>query len=167
MLSRRPFAAALTLALVAPVTALIASPAASAAPGPSATGKRFAAKHLPRPTRATAHTRAHDPHTVLVKFRTTAPKTGRDHAVTSHGGRVAQALPGTGFVKVTTSGRAEDLARRLKADPTVAEVALDYVRKASATPNDPAFAYGDQDYLKTVRVPSAWDRSKGSLSQVV
>ncbi|WP_374967914.1 S8 family serine peptidase [Terrabacter sp. BE26] len=173
MLSRRPFAAALTLALVAPVTALTASPAASAAhaasaaPAASSTGKRIAAKRLPRPLRDKAHTRAHEAHTVLVKFRTSAPKTRRDHAVASHGGRVAQALPGTGFVKVTTSGRAEDLARRLKADPTVAEVALDYVRKASASPNDPAFAYGDQDYLQTVRVPSAWDRSKGSLSQVV
>ncbi|GAA2018438.1 hypothetical protein GCM10009740_02830 [Terrabacter terrae] len=165
MLSRRPLAAALTLALVAPVTALIASPAASAAPAPSTTGKRIAARHLPRPTREKAHTRAHEPHTVLVKFRTSAPKAGRDHAVTSHGGRVAQALPGTGFVKVTTSGRAEDLARRLKADPTVAEVSLDYVRKASATPNDPAFPY--QHYLDTVRVPTAWDRSKGSVSQVV
>ena len=40
------------------------------------------------------------------------------------------------------------------------------MRSAAATPNDPAFGY-DQDYLKTVRVPTAWDRSKGSLTQVV
>ncbi|GAA2490254.1 S8 family serine peptidase [Terrabacter carboxydivorans] len=163
MLSRRPVAAALALALVAPVTALVTSSTATAAPTPSA--KKVAAKHLPRPARGT-HTRAHDPHTVLVKFRPTAAATTRDRALSSRGGHAGAALPGTGFVRVHTNGSADELASRLGADPSVAEVTLDYVRQASATPNDPAFAY-DQDYLKTVRVPTAWDRSKGSLNQVV
>ena len=164
MPSRRLSSAALALALITPVSAMSAS-ASAASPSPSSKGRVPAAKHLPRPTRHQAHTQAHEPHTVLVKFRTSAPKARRDNAVTSHGGRVAQTLPGTGFVKVTTSGRAEDLAKRLKADPAVAEVTLDYIRKASATPNDPFYVY--QHYLDTVRVPTAWDRSTGSPSQVV
>ena len=164
MLGRRPFAAALTLALIAPVTVLATSSVASAAPTPTA--KKVVAKHLPRPTRTGGHTRANDPHTVLVKFKTTASTTSRDRALKRRGGRAGERVAGTSFVKVTTSGRADELASRLSADPSVAEVTLDYVRSAAATPNDPAFA-SDQDYLKTVRVPTAWDRSKGSLNQVV
>lgn len=164
MFRRRPFAAALTLALVAPVTAFATSPVASAAPTPTA--KKVVAKHLPRPSRTGGHTRAHDPHTVLVKFKTTASKASRDLALQRRGGHAGVQVGGTSFVKVTTNGRAEELASRLGADPSVAEVTLDYVRSAAATPNDPAFGY-DQDYLKTVRVPTAWDRSKGSLTQVV
>ncbi|GAA1991876.1 hypothetical protein GCM10009817_37520 [Terrabacter lapilli] len=163
MPSRRLSSAALALALIAPVSAMSAS-ASAASPSRASKGKVPAAKHLPRPTRHAAK-QAHDPHRVLVKFRSSAPKARRDSAVTSHGGRVGQALPGTGFVEVTTSGRAEDLARRLKTDPAVAQVALDYVRQASATPNDPNYIY--QHYLDTVRAPTAWDRSKGSLTQVV
>lgn len=169
MPTRRLYSAALALALVAPVSAMSASASAAspsaASPSLASKGRVPAAKHLPRPTRHQAHTQTHEPHTVLVKFKPSAPKARRDNAVTSHGGRVARALPGTSFVKVTTTGRAEDLAKRLKADPSVAQVTFDYVRKASATPNDPDYIY--QHYLDTVRVPTAWDRSKGSPSQVV
>lgn len=161
---RRLSTAALALALITPVSAMSAFPSA-ASPSPASKGRTPAAKHLPRPIRHRAHSQAHAPHTVLVKFRPSATKARRANAVTSHGGRVAQALPGTSFVEVTTSGRAEDLARRLKADPAVAEVTLDYIRQAAAAPNDPDYAY--QHYLDTVRVPTAWDRSKGSLNQVV
>ena len=164
MPSRRLCSAALALALITPVSAMSAS-AAAASPSSASKGRVPAARHLPRPTRPQAHSQSHAAHTVLVKFRSSAPKARRDNAVTSHGGRVAQALPGTGFVKVTTTGRAEDLAKRLKTDPAVAQVTFDYVRKASATPNDPDYVY--QHYLDTVRVPTAWDRSQGSRGQVV
>ncbi|MGO4596698.1 S8 family serine peptidase [Terrabacter sp. 2RAF25] len=173
MLSRRPFAAALTLALVAPVTALStstasATPATSPAsvslpkakPGPTT-------KHQSRPKRQPGTQQAHDPHTVLVKFKKNTSKTARDKATHSRGGRTAEAVDGTGFVKVTTTGKADELASRLASDPAVAEVTLDYIRKATATPNDPAYVYGDQSYLDTVHMPAAWDRSKGSLAQVV
>ncbi|CAN7535974.1 S8 family serine peptidase [Terrabacter sp. LjRoot27] len=166
MLGRRPFAAVLTLALIAPVTVLTTSTTASAAPTPSA--KKVAAKHLPHPARNAKNATEHDPHTVLVKFKKSAGQATRDTAVQSRGGRGAQALAGTDFVKVTTTGRADELASRLSADPSVAEVTLDYVREASATPNDYFYATTrEQEYLKTVRMPTAWDRSKGSLSQVV
>ncbi|WP_076260311.1 S8 family serine peptidase [Intrasporangium flavum] len=187
---RRPLAAALTLALVAPVSALTASVAtaapahsasahsasahpwstttgvaasASTAPGASSLG----AKRLPRPTPAKGAGRAHDPHTVLVRFKGTAGSGTRDRAVKRRGASLGRTLPGTSFVTVHTSGAADELASRLATDPSVAEVSLDYVREASATPNDPGYTYGDQDYLKTVRLPGAWDRSKGSLGTVV
>ena len=186
MLSRRPVAAALTLALVAPVTALSASPA-SAAPTTTAASATSAttpiaapaakpgvkAKHQSRPKRSRDAQPAHDLHTVLVKFKKNASKAARDKATRSRGGRTVDAVAGTGFVKVTTTGRADELASRLTSDPAVAEVTLDYIRTSTATPNDPF--YGDlsgdsvpeQEYLSTVRMPDAWDRSKGSLTPVV
>ncbi|GAB3886577.1 S8 family serine peptidase [Terrabacter terrigena] len=167
MLSRRPFAAALTLALVAPVTALSTTSASAAPTSSVAAAAKPTAKHLPRPTRQGKEQQAHDPHTVLVKFKKNASKAVRDKAAKSRGGRQAEALEGTDFVKVTTTGNADELASRLSADPAVADVTLDYIRETNATPNDLGYASGDQDYLKTVRMPSAWDRSKGSLSQVV
>ena len=166
MFRRRPFAAALTLALVAPATALSTSPASAAATTTVAPTK-VTAKHLPRPTRERDPQRAHDPHTVLVKFKKNASKAARDKATKSRGGREVEALAGTGFVKVSTTGKADELASRLSADPAVADVTLDYIREASATPNDLGYASGDQDYLKTVRMPSAWDRAKNLPSQVV
>src|SRR5688572_29261072 len=101
MLNRRPFAAVLTLALIAPVAAMTTSTTASAAPTPSA---KVAVKELPRPTRDRAATTQHDPHTVLVKFKKSATKATRDKAVQSRGGRVAEQVAGTGFVKVRTTG---------------------------------------------------------------
>ncbi|MFC7596374.1 S8 family serine peptidase [Terrabacter sp. GCM10028922] len=139
---------------------------ASAAPTPSA--KKIVAKDLPRPTRGALSDRAHDPHTVLVKFRKSSSSATRDRALQSRGGRATEQVAGTGFVKVRTNGRADELASRLSADPAVAEVTLDYIRESSATPNDYFYSVThDQEYLKTVRMPGAWDRSKGSLSQVV
>ncbi len=183
MLSRRPFAAVLTLALAAPVTALSSSPAtaapttsavSAAKPGAAPTAKPGAkAKHQSRPKRSRDAQPAHDPHTVLVKFKTHVSKAARDKATRSRGGRTADAVAGTGFVKVTTTGMADELASRLASDPAVADVTLDYIRTSTATPNDPF--YGDlngdsipeQEYLSTVRMPDAWDRSKGSLTPVV
>ena len=166
MPSRRLSSAALALALITPVSAMSAS-ASAASPSPASKGRAPAAKHLPHPARTGGHTRSHDPHAVLVRFKPAASGLARDRALRNRGGRTVEALAGTGFVKVHTNGSAEDLASRLSGDPTVDEVALDYVRKASASPNDPAFVDGDQDYLKTVRVPTGWDRSTGSLNQVV
>ncbi|WP_345508111.1 S8 family serine peptidase [Terrabacter aeriphilus] len=189
---RRPFAAVVTLALVAPVTTLTTLSPASAAPTPTTptvSASPRGAAHLPHPTRVPATpaspyagaaagapagtgagsaVAAHDPHAVLVRFAKSATATRRDHALQSRGAREANAVVGTGFVRVTTTGRADELASRLRADPAVAEVTLDYVREASATPNDYFYAgTREQEYLRTVRLPTAWDLSKGSLSQVV
>ncbi|NYF56557.1 S8 family serine peptidase [Micromonospora purpureochromogenes] len=59
-----------------------------------------------------------------------------------------------------------DLLQRLRNDPAVAEVSLDYQRRTAAIPNDQYFA-GSQSYLNTVRLPQAWDVSKGSTSQII
>src|SRR6478672_11462343 len=169
MIRRRPFAAVLTFALVAPVTAISSSLAATALPNPSVIGAATpTVKHLPRPVRDSGSARAHDPHTVLVRFKPSASGATRGKAVQSRGGRLTAAASGTGFVTVRTSGAADELASRLSADPSVAEVTLDYVRESSASPNDYFNATThEQEYLKTVHLPAAWDRSKGSLAQVV
>ncbi len=187
MSRRRPLAAALTLALVAPVSALTASaataapthPASTATPAvtsaastspnspTSPTASSIGAERLPRPMPGKGARRAHDPHTVLVRFEGTSGTTTRERAVKRRGASLGRTLPGTSFVTVHTTGAADELASRLATDPSVAEVSLDYVREASATPNDPGYLYGDQDYLKTVRLPGAWGRSKGSLNTVV
>ncbi len=41
-----------------------------------------------------------------------------------------------------------------------------YVRRASAVPNDPYFALGEP-YLRTIRMPQAWDLSHGSMSVTI
>ncbi|WP_334489502.1 S8 family serine peptidase [Micromonospora sp. CPCC 205711] len=75
-------------------------------------------------------------------------------------------MRGTRYVEARTEGAAPDLLRLLRKDPAVAEVSLDYERRTAAIPNDPYFA-GSQSYLNTVRLPQAWDLTKGSTSQVI
>src|SRR6478735_736506 len=108
MPSRRLYSAALALALIAPVSAMSASVSA-ASPSVASKGRAPAVKHLPRPTRAGGHTRSHDPHTVLVRFKPAASGMARDRSLRNRGGQTVAALAGTGFVKVHTSGPAEEL----------------------------------------------------------
>lgn len=142
-----------------------AVPAAQALP---AAGGKLTAKEWPRPERPRdLKDRAHEPRTLLVQFKPGASAAARDKALKRSGGRSAAAVRGTSFTKIQTSGPAADVARALAKDPMVKRVSLDYRRTASAVPNDPGYAYGDQAYLKTIRLPEAWDRTKGSTSQVV
>ncbi|UWZ44565.1 FG-GAP-like repeat-containing protein [Dactylosporangium matsuzakiense] len=76
-------------------------------------------------------------------------------------------MTGTRYTKVKTTGAAPDLLRELRKDPAVASVSLDYKRTASTTPNDPGYTQGLQNYLNTVRLPQAWDRSMGGADQVI
>ncbi|MGI5246061.1 FG-GAP-like repeat-containing protein [Dactylosporangium sp. CA-139066] len=76
-------------------------------------------------------------------------------------------VPGTSYVKVTAAGAATDLLREMRKDSAVASVSLDYRRTMSAAPNDPAYVYNYQGYLNTVRLPQAWDRTKGSTDQII
>lgn len=86
--------------------------------------------------------------------------------MTSRGASRVGEVRGTGYVEVRAKGAAPDLLRRLRNDPAVAEVSLDYQRRTAALPNDPYFA-GSQSYLDTVRLQQAWDLSKGSTSQII
>ncbi|MCU7722189.1 S8 family serine peptidase [Actinoplanes sp. KI2] len=108
-----------------------------------------------------------DPHTVLVRFKSGLSATTKNKALSKRSVSSLGAVEGTGFVKVHTDGSAADALRQLRADPAVSAASLDYKRQITATPNDPGYTYGDQDYLKTVRVPQAWDRTKGSTAQLI
>ena len=134
MSRRRPLAAALTLALVAPVSALTASAATAAPTLPVAAtagaataaataaapaASRVGAKRLPLRASGKGAHRAHDPHTVRVRFKGTAGAGTRARAVQRRGASIGRTLPGTSFVMVHTTGAADELASRLSTDPSV------------------------------------------------
>ncbi|MFE9694193.1 S8 family serine peptidase [Micromonospora sp. NPDC005806] len=129
---------------------------------------KFSAKQLPRPERPRdLKDREFDPNGVLVRFKSNAAKSAKDRVLSRKDVRSSSAIAGTRWVKVRGAGSAADLMRSLRKDPAVASVSLDYKRTATVAPNDPAYTYGDQSYLNTVRLPQAWDRTKGSTSQII
>jgi type VII secretion-associated serine protease mycosin len=125
------------------------------------------AKRLTSPQRARKAAKpAHDPHTVLVRFRPGASKAAKDKALAGMRAQGAAAeLPG-GFVKVQTDEAAAAVAKRLAKDPAVAKVSLNYARRVAAVPNDTYYA-GSQRYLTTLRLPQAWDVIKDASSQII
>lgn len=153
------------LALAVSWALLLPAVPASAAPSPD---HELDAEHLPRPERpddATERDFAAD--AVLVRFRPSAARAAKDRALSRRDARAGSAVPGTGWVRVHGEASAVDLVESLRDDPAIAEVTLDYARTATVAPDDLAYAYGEQSYLDTVRLPQAWDRTKGSTSQVV
>ncbi|GAA3302726.1 hypothetical protein GCM10020218_098870 [Dactylosporangium vinaceum] len=162
MLLRRAVAVACVLGAAA--LNPLGSPASAAPPA----DHKLTPQHLPKPDRSRdPKALSFDPHSVLVQFKPGASAASTDRAVTSRNAKVAGAVAGTRFTRVTTAGAATDLARELGKDPSVASVSLNYRRQASTTPNDPGYTYGDQSYLNTVRMPLAWDRSTGSADQII
>ncbi|MEU8259299.1 S8 family serine peptidase [Micromonospora sp. NPDC048999] len=160
---RRSAVAALVLAVTG---ALVPSVHPAQAAQPS--DHEFNAKRLPRPERPRdLKERDFDPDAVLVRFKPDASKSAKDRVLSRSGVRTASAVSGTSWVRVHADASAGDLMRSLRDDPAVAGVSLDYKRTASGKPNDPAYAYGIQPYLDTVRLPQAWDRTKGSTSQII
>ncbi|PWU52823.1 hypothetical protein DLJ46_02285 [Micromonospora globispora] len=128
----------------------------------------FSAKQLPRPERSRdVKERDFDPNAVLVRFKPDATRSAKDRVLSRRDVRASSEVAGTGWVKVRGESSAVDLSRSLRKDPAVASVSLDYKRKATVAPNDPAYVDGDQSYLNTVRLPQAWDRTKGSTSQII
>ncbi|MBY8871819.1 S8 family serine peptidase [Micromonospora sp. PLK6-60] len=139
--------------------------AAQAAPSPD---QKLDSKQSPRQERpGKGAQRAYDPHAVLVKFKPGAARSAKDKALSRRSARIASEVGRTGYVKVETDGSATELLAALGKDPAVASVSLDYQRQATANPNDPGYYYGDQNYLKSLRLPQAWDVSKGSTAQVI
>jgi subtilisin family serine protease len=136
---RRAAAAALLVVALAP-----AAPAAAAPPTTVDTGP--------------------EPDHILVRFTSPA---GQSRALARHDARLVGALPG-GFVKVRAgAGGAAALARALRKDSTVEDVALDHPRRPSIVPDDPRYTAGEQAYLDTIRLPQAWDVVRDAGSQVI
>ncbi|GAA3302724.1 VCBS repeat-containing protein [Dactylosporangium vinaceum] len=158
MLLRRTVAVACVLGAAA--LNPLGSPASAAPPAEH----KLATKDFPGPGREDL---AYDPHAVLVQFKPGTTAASSDRAVKSRNAQVSGTVAGARFVKVTTAGTATDLLRDLSRDPAVASASLDYRRRASTTPNDPGYTEGAQDYLNTVRLPQAWDRTTGSADQII
>jgi serine protease len=75
---------------------------------------------------------------------------------------VDHAIPEAGVAVVSTGDRdVDDVARELRADPGVETAVPDQVRRADWLPDDPGFARQEQQ-LRAVRLPAAWDVSRGS-----
>jgi subtilisin family serine protease len=128
-----------------------------------------AAKHLPRPERPReVKDREFDPHSVLVRFKSGASAAAKDRALTSRGASRVGQVRGTAYAEARSKRPALDLLHGLRNDPAVAEVSLDYERRTAVFPRDPFFPDSGQfPYLDIVRLPQAWDLSKGSTSQVI
>ncbi|TCN35223.1 type VII secretion-associated serine protease mycosin [Kribbella orskensis] len=145
-----------------------AIPLADAVQAAQKTPGTLAAEHLPRPERPRgAKEREFDAHSVLVRFKKAASAAAKDKALKSRGAAQTRGVRGTGYVEARTKGAAADLLRSLRQDSAVESVSFNYKRRIEAAPTDPAYTSGDQAYLSTVRVPQAWDRTKGSTSQVI
>ncbi|WP_432889994.1 S8 family serine peptidase [Kribbella sp. CA-245084] len=123
----------------------------------------------PRPARfglaAGVSKPVYDQSSVVVKFKAGATSAAKKHALGRSAGRVSDSITHD-VVKVTGSEPATDLLKKLRADPSVELASLNYIRKASATPNDGLYA-ANQKYLPTVRMPQAWDVTKTAGSQTV
>lgn len=107
-----------------------------------------------------------DPHSVVVKFRGKSTAAARSQALNKHGGRSANGVSGA-YATVTSEATAPTLLARLKAEPAVELVSLDYKRKASAIPNDELYHRGYQGQLAAVRLQQAWDLSKSAGNQTI
>ncbi|MEV4262498.1 S8 family serine peptidase [Kribbella sp. NPDC049584] len=105
-----------------------------------------------------------EPNAVVVKFKRKATSSARKAAVAKVG---VEDEASSDVVKVKGSLSAPELLKKLKADPAVELASLSYRRQVAAVPNDPYFAANQQAYLKTVRVPQAWDVSKSTGNQIV
>src|SRR5919204_1909578 len=118
---------------------------------------------VPAPVRAhPERARRFDPKTLLVKFKKGVSASQRSAALAQSGATVRRQVKGTRFVLVGV-GDAEKARAALERNERVAAVEPNYVRYALATPNDPRFST-DQQYLLPLRLPSAWDVTRGSTS---
>jgi subtilisin family serine protease len=76
-------------------------------------------------------------------------------------------IPHTRLFAVRTNPRSPAAAiRSLAQSALVAGATPNYIRRASAVPNDPYFASGEP-YLTTIRMPQAWNLSHGSSAVII
>jgi type VII secretion-associated serine protease mycosin len=152
------------LAVVVPMVAGLGVAAGPAYADPNAADNRPVVE-VPGPSKVRADQAAgYDPSSVLVRFKPAASAAARERALSQRGARVTSATAG-GFVRATGTDAIALLAR-LRQDPAVESVTLDYRRRLAATPNDAQYA-ASQAYLKTVRLDKAWDLGKGATTEVI
>jgi subtilisin family serine protease len=130
--------------------------------GGSAAAQRQATHTRSTSVRRTPSRERFDQKSLLVKFKAGTSLAERKATLTRHGASVKTVVHGTPFslVQVANAARAR---QALGAEPAIATAELNHVRYALATPNDPRFA-AEQQYLLPLRVPAAWDVSRGSTA---
>jgi subtilisin family serine protease len=154
-------------ALLATTLVALTAPQSSAQEVPPAP---LVAQHLPTPAQPASKRPAPewDSSSVLVKFKSTTTGAGRESSMGRHGATEDGAAGATGYVVARLDGADPKQALRdFEADPDVQDAELNYLRHASATPNDPGFTEGFQEYLKTIRSPAAWDQTKGATAKMI
>ena len=107
-----------------------------------------------------------EPNSVVVKFKKKATTSARKAALSKVKGKADTSVASADVVTVSGETSAPDLLKKVKADSAVELASLNYIRKATATPND-EFYGTDQRYLTTVRVNQAWDLSRTTGSQTI
>src|SRR5215212_511269 len=139
------------------VAALVAVPAGGAARAGSASGR-----YSSEPLRQVERRPRFEPHTLLVKFEADVASAARGATAKAHGGKLKQTIRGTRVALVEVDDP-EQATKALARDPRVAHVERNRLRYALATPNDPRFAAAQQ-YLLPLRLPAAWDVTRGSTA---
>jgi subtilisin family serine protease len=109
---------------------------------------------------------------LVVRFREGVNRAERAEAVGETGGRIAQnlLLPGAAVVEVSEGQTVEDAVAELESDPDVLYAEPNYIRHATAVPNDPSFPalWGlDQPSDHDIDAPEAWNTTTGSSNVVV
>ena len=146
-------------ALVAATLVTITGSSGSAAqpqPGPYAVKPTFGRPEKP----------AFAPNTVLVKFKKTASASAKAKALGKVNSRSSSAIGG-GVTAVVGTPAAPEMLKTLKADASVEKASLDYVRSASAVPNDTYYGSNQAGSLGAIRMPQAWDLTKTAGTQTV
>jgi type VII secretion-associated serine protease mycosin len=150
-------AGAIVIGLAAPAE----RPAEAEALPPWRTAAMAPARPAPVPLRERERARI-DPDSVLVRFKAGVDRQTAAGVLQAQGIMPGRLVPGTSFQQIDTAGRPPvEVREELAADSRVAAVELNFVRTMSATPNDPQYAAG-QRYLETMRLPEAWDVTKGA-----
>ena len=124
------------------------------------------APYTVKPTFARPAKPAFAPNTVLVKFKKTASASAKSKALAKVNSRSSAAV-GSEVVSVTSDQGATAMLKTLKADASVEKASLDYVRSATAVPNDTYYGGYQAGPLGTVRMPQAWDLTKTAGTQTV
>jgi serine protease len=162
LFSSRLLAVAVTALLLAGV-----APTAFAEPAPPAP---LRLERLPAPEVPKAGSKpARDADTVLVKFAAGATEASEDAALDRSGAEEIGTAGATGYevAELDADTTPEEAVRDLEDERIVEDAQVNYVRESSALPNDPALFYGDQEYLKTIRLPAAWDLTKGTSTKTI
>jgi hypothetical protein len=106
-----------------------------------------------------------DRDTVVIRFRSGVERAARTTTAREHRVDLVRTIGRTGFLLASVRERAlETVLTSLRQDPRIASAQPNYIRTAAAEPNDPRFEKNSQEYLENIRVPAAWDVSRGDAS---